>query len=52
MLYPDSVTLHEKLTANGTQSVLTVGKGLTHVYPIYPTPEGHAALNQVAKIIG
>lgn len=52
MLYPDCVALHEKLTERGTRSFLTVRKGLTHVYPIYPTPEGHAALRQVAKIVG
>lgn len=51
MLYPDCVALHEKLTEQGTRSFLTVRKGLTHVYPIYPTPEGHAALRQVAKIV-
>ncbi|MGN0817678.1 MAG: alpha/beta hydrolase fold domain-containing protein [Candidatus Coproplasma sp.] len=51
ILYPDCVALHEKLIESGTKCFITVGKGLTHVYPIYPTPEGRAALNQVAKII-
>ncbi|MGN0814485.1 MAG: alpha/beta hydrolase fold domain-containing protein [Candidatus Coproplasma sp.] len=51
LLYPDCVELHEKLNKSGTESFLTVGKGLNHVYPIYPTPEGRTALNQVAKIV-
>ena len=51
LLYPDCVQLHEKLTKSGAISFLIVGKGLNHVYPIYPTPEGRTALKQVAKII-
>lgn len=52
MLYPDCQLFHEKLIQKGTKSYITVKDGLNHVYPIYPTPEGRAALKQVAKIIG
>lgn len=52
LLYPDCELLHNKLKASGVRSSFVTGRGLNHVYPIYPIPEARAALDSVAMIIG
>lgn len=50
LFYPDNVLLYNKLRGNGNVT-LHVGKGLNHVYPVYPTLEGRIAVEQIVDII-
>lgn len=51
ILYPDCVLLHQKLQAAGVDSTFIEGRGLNHVYPVYPIPEARVALFQIADDI-
>ena len=50
-LYPDNVLLFNKLKENNVNATLIVGDRLNHVYPAFPTREGHKAVNQIREII-
>ena len=50
MFYPDDTLLAAKLRANPNIN-LVIGKGQNHVYPVYPTPEGRLAVEQILEII-
>lgn len=47
ILYPDCLLLHEKLQQAGVSSKFVSGKGLNHVYPVYPIPEAKTALGEI-----
>ncbi|MBR4232795.1 MAG: alpha/beta hydrolase [Oscillospiraceae bacterium] len=49
--YPDIMLLAEKLREAGADFELIVGKGMCHVWPLFPIPEGRAALRRAAEII-
>lgn len=51
LFYPDIIKLSEKLREAGIQHRLHIGKGLNHVYPVFPIPEGRAAVNEIKAII-
>ncbi len=50
LFYPDDTLLYERLKDN-TNVTLHVGKGQNHVYPVYPTPEGRIAIEQIIDIV-
>ena len=50
LFYPDDTLLYEKLKEN-ENVVLHIGHGQNHVYPVYPTPEGRIAIEQIIDII-
>ena len=51
LLYPDVIRFHKKLLENEVNSTLIEGKGLNHVYPVFPIPEAKEARNIIAQII-
>ena len=48
---PDNALFHAKLLEAGVDSTLHVGEGLNHVYPMFPTPEGHRARRDLVRLI-
>ncbi len=48
---PDNALFHAKLLEAGVDSTLHVGESLNHVYPMFPTPEGHRARRDLARLI-
>ncbi|MEG1524508.1 MAG: alpha/beta hydrolase [Clostridia bacterium] len=48
ILLDDSRTLFEKLQQSGCRASLHIEPGMWHVYPLYGTPEGQAAVKQMA----
>ena len=48
---PDVRAFNDKLTAAGIDTTLIVGKGMNHVFPVYPTLEGQIALNTIAAFV-
>lgn len=50
LFYPDDTLLYEKLKEN-ENVVLHIGHGQNHVYPVYLTPEGRIAIEQIIDII-
>ncbi len=50
LFYPDDTLLYEKLK-NNENVTLHIGKGQNHVYPVYPTPEGRIAVEQIIDIV-
>ncbi len=50
LFYPDNTLLYEKLRDNENVN-LYIGKGLNHVYPAFPIPEGRAGVQQIIRII-
>lgn len=51
MFYPDVIKLNNKLTNANVKTKLHIGNGLNHVFPAYPTIEGHRATKQISNII-
>ena len=51
ILYPDLVKLHGIMTEQGADVDFTVGRGMNHVYQIYPIPEARAALKHIVEEI-
>ena len=51
VLYPDLVKLHGVMKSQGIDVTFTVGRGMNHVYQIYPIPEARAALKEIVKQI-
>ena len=48
---PDNALFHAKLLEAGVDSTLHAGEGLNHVYPMFPTPEGHRARRVLVRLI-
>ena len=48
---PDNALFHAKLLEAGVDSTLHVGKGLNHVYPMLPTPEGRRARRDLVRLV-
>lgn len=51
MLYPDIMLLYNKVKSNNDNVSLIVGDKQNHVYPAFPTREGHQAVKQIIDII-
>lgn len=51
LFYPDVALLNRKLQENGNKSNLFIGKGMNHIYPLYPIPEAFEAIEEIIKFI-
>lgn len=51
ILLSDAKTVHKRLKKAGAESKLVIGEGMWHVYPVYGTPEGKAALEEMSLFI-
>lgn len=52
LFYPDDTLLYRKIKQTGNSRVsLYVGKGLNHIFTVYPTLEGRIALEEICRII-
>lgn len=51
VFFPDIRDFHALLKAGGVENSLVVAPRMIHVYPVFPTPEGKAAQQQIAKLI-
>lgn len=51
IMYPDAARLVEKLKENRIPVHFTVGRGMFHIYPLYPVPEADTVMKQVVKIV-
>ena len=52
LFYPDDALLYRKIKQTGnSRASLYVGKGLNHIFPVYPTLEGRIALEEICRII-
>lgn len=47
----DSIEFANRLTEAEVPVKLAIGRGLYHAYPLYQTPEGAAALKQIAAVV-
>ena len=51
ILYPDLVKLNEIMREQGADVTFTVGRGMNHVYQVYPIPEARVEMKRVVKEI-
>ncbi|WP_288657865.1 alpha/beta hydrolase fold domain-containing protein [uncultured Limosilactobacillus sp.] len=51
IMYPDAARLVEKIKESRIPVDFTVGRGMFHIYPLYPVPEADAVMKQVVKIV-
>ena len=51
ILYPDLCKLYETMKLQGVDVTFTVGRGMNHVYQVYPIPEARKALNKLVETI-
>lgn len=51
ILYPDIIKMYEKIKTSGKDHELIIGKEMSHVYPVFPIPEGKSALKHCSNII-
>lgn len=51
LLYPSSRAMHRVLLENGVESEFVSGRGMNHVYPAFPIPEGKKAIKQICRIV-
>ena len=51
ILYPDLCKLYEVMKQNGVNVKYVVGRGMNHVYQVYPIPEAKKALVEVEQEI-
>ncbi|WP_267200804.1 alpha/beta hydrolase fold domain-containing protein [Limosilactobacillus kribbianus] len=51
IMYPDAARLVEKLKTAGIPVHFTIGRGMFHIYPLYPVPEAEKAMQQVKKVV-
>jgi monoterpene epsilon-lactone hydrolase len=51
ILLSDAKTVHKKLKKAGAESKLVIGEGMWHVYPVYGTPEGKTALEEMSLFV-
>ena len=49
--YPDNTLLYEKMKDRGVETTIIVGENLNHVYPAFPSREGHQAVKQIKETI-
>jgi monoterpene epsilon-lactone hydrolase len=56
LLYPDAMSLSQKLTKAGVPTTLNFEKGALHVYPLIPSPEGArgaaSILREISEVAG
>ena len=51
ILLSDAKTVHSKLLEAGVESKLEIADGMWHVYPLYGTPEGKIALDEMGLFL-
>ena len=51
ILYPDLCKLNELMQQQGANVTFTVGRGMNHVYQVYPIPEARKALKKIVQEI-
>lgn len=51
ILYPDIALFIQKLRDTGVNVKLYTGRGLFHIYPLYPIPEAKSVMKRVVAII-
>lgn len=51
ILYPDIIKFSKKLEAEGSQIKTVIGEGMNHVYPLFPIPEGAAAIDEIVDTL-
>lgn len=51
LLYPDVKLYFDRVHAAGIPSELHVGRGLNHMYPLYPTPEATRAMDEIVAAV-
>ncbi|MDO5060973.1 MAG: alpha/beta hydrolase [Actinomycetaceae bacterium] len=51
VFFPDIRDFHALLSSGGVDNTLVVAQRMIHVYPVFPTPEGKAAQQQIADLI-
>ena len=51
ILLSDAKTVHKRLKKAGVEGKLVVAEGMWHVYPLYGTPEGRKALEEMSLFI-
>ncbi|MFQ9706904.1 MAG: alpha/beta hydrolase fold domain-containing protein [Limosilactobacillus pontis] len=51
IMYPDAARLVERLKNSRIPVNFTVGRGMFHIYPLYPVPEADVVMKQVVKIV-
>ena len=51
IFYPDVTLFYELLQREGVVSVLHIGEGMNHVYPLYPIPEADTAFEQIVATL-
>lgn len=51
IMYPDAARLVKKLKDSRIPVHFTVGRGMFHIYPLYPVPEAQTVMKQVVEIV-
>lgn len=51
ILYPDARLFYDRVNATGVHAELYVGRGLNHVYPLFPTPEAKWAIDRIVEAV-
>lgn len=51
IFYPDARLFYDRVNATGAHAELYIGRGLNHVYPLYPIPEAKWAIDRMVEII-
>ena len=51
IFYDDLIAFHDKLTAAGVDSMLVIGEGMDHVYPLYPIPEAEQSMRRITDFL-
>lgn len=51
LLLPDIRDFHQLLTRAGVENELRIAPRMIHVYPVFPTPEGREARQQIAQLV-
>lgn len=51
IFYPDARLFYDRVNATGTHAELYIGRGLNHIYPLYPIPEAKWAIDRMVETI-
>ena len=51
LLLDDARSLADRITSGGNRCELIEGEGMWHVYPLFSTPEGAAALDKISQFL-
>ncbi|EEH63882.1 hydrolase, alpha/beta domain protein [Gleimia coleocanis DSM 15436] len=51
IFYPDIRDFHKRLNEAGIENRLIVAPRMIHVYPVFPTPEGREAVQQIITLV-